>query len=862
MTLYSIHPSKNYLASIADFLSRNHADQIENTTIYLPTKRACRSIKAELQKYFPKKNFDKILPLGEFEDFESMDNESGVIPKIEQQKVITEIIYDYKELDFTIYQAANLANSLISLFSQIDSDGVNIEKLSELSIDDSSEHWLKLRGFLQYSYNKFKEYLKSTNQIDYASSRNSLIKSYIDSLLNTPPKAPIVIAGSSGSIKAVADLIKVISSFDNCYAILPAIDLKDINHFGHILKLLDYCLVKKENLKEIDSDIFIENNHQYFETSNKLSEVKLIVDLIRKASNADPLKKIALVTHNENLVQNISYHLKDLDIDNAFGSEIKNTESSSFIRLLAKTILSDFLIIDLIALLKHKFLISDHVFKIEKAILRGSEVVEGYDDLKYKAKKIDDSNAQNYFLNFLNSLQNAVRISSSNFLDFALFTEELLKIYSNLDISKSAGDEESISFFTDFIKYHNNYLKPRESFLFLLDVYLSGARYYKKFGWESKIFAINPIEMRMLHFDVIIAADLNEGSWPKDIKTDPWMNMKMREEVGLSSIYENISKSYHDFYLISYMNLIITRSKKLDGANSTISRFITTLIPNLKLSEYSFAEEDKIHPKESVPPIALSHHKPKILAVTHIEMLIRNPYAFYARKILALYPLDDIMKQADFADFGNFIHEAFEEYSLSNGDIEKIGRRILDKSNYSDFTINLWWPKFLNISKEFVVFEDSKIKQLEQIYTEIEGRWEVEIDEHRLIISAKADRIEITNDKKVNIIDYKTGVVPTKKDVMLGLSPQLLIESMIVKNLGFKEFTCQEIGGIVYIKISSSKPYIQEIYIDINNEIIEKSTEGLIKLLRFYLDKSFIFYDSPNKYYAPKYNDYKSLAKN
>jgi ATP-dependent helicase/nuclease subunit B len=1007
--LYYIDPAKNYLQELADFLIENHAGEIAKIQIFLPTRRACRELlhilsrREETFRSMPQSqalggisakieashnDIWKILPIGEYdEEGEDGDSFAGLtlIPKLEQQRVITNIIHSYKPLGFTIYQSASLASSLSFLFSQIDSEQIDIKKLSEISVDDSAEHWVKILDFLTFSYNAFKGYLQETKQIDYPNLRNLKIKNHIEEL---NPQHPIIIAGSSGSVKAVRDLIKAISRYDNCYAILPAINPAhdtqeaEISPFHHIKKLMEFCSVKEcRSLREVIDDEAISkstlshkisaspeapgNDVLYFETENPLAEAKLIASLINDLTTKNSYAKIAVVTHNQGLISNIELYLKkyNLQIDSGFGYEIRTTDFSTFIILLARMVLSGFVVIDILALLKHKFLICGHVFAIEKELFRGTEIIEGYSDLKSKKLKFEES--QIWFDDFLKKLEPLAKLASGNDVDFAAFTEKLLEISSSLrggigckptdaaisdfleEYQKTScprpglaahslamtpvapsNEDDAIKFFQEFAAAHKSFIHSKESYIFLLEKYISTARFYPKFGWNSNIFALNPIEMRMLTFDHIIVADMNESSWPKNVPADPWMNIKMREELGLPLMQDNISKSFHDFYVLTHAkNFIITRAVKNNGAETSISRFVKSLLPSLRegivarsviarsiykvedvaISEFLEERHKNVtpstgdcHTEHSSYPDNIGIHvpkhlKPKKLAATHIELLIRNPYAFYARKILKLYPLDEIMKQPDFADFGNFIHKVFEDYcsdiiarnnsdmaiskdenhshseitqdsgdcrvehSSSRNDILTIGKQILAEYHYSNFTKNLWWPKFVNIAEAFLKF--AKEKDLEQIFTEIEGRWNIHFDEDIITLTAKADRIEITKDHKVNIIDYKTGGVPSKKDVSLGLSPQLLIEQMIVETGGFKEFAYREIGDLVYVKISASKPNIKEICIETSAEIIKEATLGLKKLLRFYLSDDFAFHSMPNKKYAPRYNDYEHLAR-
>ena len=251
-------------------------NDLENIEIFLPTRRACRALEQEFFGLLGRRFNLKIFQIAEYDDSgEEIESFSDLklIPKLEQKRVITNIIHSYKPLGFTIYQDASLSSSLILLFNQLDSEHIDIETLSQISVDDSAEHWIKILNFLTYSYNAFKDYLKKTNQIDYPTLRNQKLKQhhYLDK-----PKYPVVIAGSSGSIKAVRDLIKSLVIHNNCYVILPAISLKDeiqdaeISPFHHIKKLIEFCDADCLPLgaAEVSSSL---KNIRYFQTLEQIS---------------------------------------------------------------------------------------------------------------------------------------------------------------------------------------------------------------------------------------------------------------------------------------------------------------------------------------------------------------------------------------------------------------------------------------------------------------------------------------------------------------------------------------------------------------------------------------------------------------
>ena len=594
MTLYYIDPSQNYLQTLAYFLFENHKNDLENIEIFLPTRRACGALKEEFAKALGYKGILKILPIVEYEEEdqgEVFDN-LKIIPRLEQRRIVTDIINSYKPLDFTLYQSASLSSSLILLFNQIDSQKIDIARFAEISVDDAAEHWIKILNFITYSYNSFKDYLKNTNQIDYPSARN--LKLQKNNYLNKP-RYPVVIAGSSGSIKIVREFIKTLASYDNCYAILPAvkfegsidIDKGEISPLYHIMKLMEYCNIKEAQMlpnKFIANIAQVRHAPLIFEVENKLEETYcisyIIKDILQKSCSA----RIAIVTYDENLIYSIELYLKkfDLNINNNMGYKLKNSDFATFFILLTKMILSDFLPIDILAFLKHKFLICAHVFEIEKQIFRGSEINEGYQGLYGKMDKIKVPESKIWFEDLLDKIRPLVKMGMSQEIDFGDFTKEILATIKSINSNThNQINDSAIIFFQEFIEAHISNIYPKEFYLFLIEKYISDIRYYPKPSSSGSIFAVSPIDVRMLHFDYIIIADMNESSWPKNIPTDPWMNIKMREEVGLPLMQTDIAKSFHDFYVLTHArNLVITRSKKIDGIQTSPSRFLKSLIPD------------------------------------------------------------------------------------------------------------------------------------------------------------------------------------------------------------------------------------------------------------------------------------------
>ena len=127
---------------------------------------------------------------------------------------------------------------------------------------------------------------------------------------------------------------------------------------------------------------------------------------------------------------------------------------------------------------------------------------------------------------------------------------------------------------------------------------------------------------------------------------------------------------------------------------------------------------------------------------------------------------------------------------------------------------------------------------------------------HALIINGVADRIELNDGLAAVILDYKTGMIPTRQDVLSGKSPQLIITALMSLEGGFG-IKINEVNKLIYVKISSSKPYIKLTEIELTQADLASHASGLREFLEYYIINKQFSLDID----LLKYNDYKHLAR-
>ncbi len=86
-------------------------------------------------------------------------------------------------------------------------------------------------------------------------------------------------------------------------------------------------------------------------------------------------------------------------------------------------------------------------------------------------------------------------------------------------------------------------------------------------------------------YQYVICADLNEDSIPGKLEIDPWMNSKMRENLGLRDKAEKMGIDWYHFKnLLHRKYLYFTRSEKKNGTETHASRFLRELEIGEKLN--------------------------------------------------------------------------------------------------------------------------------------------------------------------------------------------------------------------------------------------------------------------------------------
>ncbi len=417
------------------------------------------------------------------------------------------------------------------------------------------------------------------------------------------------------------------------------------------------------------------------------------------------------------------------------------------------------------------------------------------------------------------------------------------------------------------------------------------------YGTHPRLAILGQLEARLVNADLIILAGLNEKTWPPEPSADPWMSRPMRKSFGLPSPERSIGLAAHDFaQAFCHSKIVMTRAARVEGAPTTPARWLQRLNTVLKAYEIDpdIIKDDQMvrharridqtgqpaAPVTRPEPRPPTDKRPDNLYVTAIERWMSDPYSIYARYVLKLRKLPGIEEEAEAKERGTIFHESLENFiraypvqlpDNAEEELQKIGRGVMERYIQDPHLWSFWWPQFSRAASWFIGHETKWRMSATPELNETAGHSEIILDSgRRFKLSAKADRIDITKDGMIAIIDYKTGSAPSQSNIAKGYSPQITATGAIAADGGFEDIHRDngkiDIGYLGHWIVSgrsaepgkeiSIKP--QEI-----DDLIKQAKDGITNLANIFEDPQTPYYSLPRLDKAPpkQWQDYAHLAR-
>jgi ATP-dependent helicase/nuclease subunit B len=317
-------------------------------------------------------------------------------------------------------------------------------------------------------------------------------------------------------------------------------------------------------------------------------------------------------------------------------------------------------------------------------------------------------------------------------------------------------------------------------------------------GQHPRVFIWGLIEARLQHADLMILGGLNEGTWPALPSPDPWLAPRIRAELGLPSLERRIGLAAHDFATaLGARDLLITRARRDARAPTIASRFWLRLeamtgglarAPRLARWAQALDRAGELSPASQPRPSPPPEARPKRIAVTDLDRLKADPFAFYARAILGLSPWEALDADPGPAWRGTTVHAVFEAWMKEDA-CDPARLRPRAEAMLADVAAHpvlraLWTPRLLEaIDWAAAQMQAGLAEGRVPIAAEIYGKADVAGVE----LYGKVDRLDRLPDGGLAVVDYKTGKAPSAREVEAGYAMQLGLLGLIARKGGFRE---------------------------------------------------------------------------
>jgi ATP-dependent helicase/nuclease subunit B len=368
----------------------------------------------------------------------------------------------------------------------------------------------------------------------------------------------------------------------------------------------------------------------------------------------------------------------------------------------------------------------------------------------------------------------------------------------------------------------------------LLDSVLAGRVVRETAEAHPRIRIWGPREARVQGADLLILGGLNEGGWPAMPAPDPWMNRTMRHQAGLLLPERQIGLSAHDYQQAAGApEVVLTRARRDAEAETVPSRWLNRLVnlmaglPDrhgpealaamrargadwlalVRVVENPGARVAPAPRPAPVPPVGL---RPRLLPVTDIRTLIRDPYAIYAKRILGLYRLNPLRAEPDARLRGSVLHKVMERFISERTEDEppEATRARLSATTAAVLADEVPWPAArllwqarVDRAADVILAAGARPGARALV---VEQTGVATLAGLGFTLTARADRIDELADGRIHIFDYKTGSPPSKRE-QAHFDKQLILTAAIVENGGFTELGGpRSVEGVTYVGLGSS----------------------------------------------------------
>lgn len=440
--VFTIAPDRPFLDDLAAGILALAGDDplaLARVTVLLPTRRAGRGLADAMLRLTGGRPalLPRIHPIGDLPDEAlamagALDAPPAVSP-LARRAALARLVAAF-EAELPLDRAWRLAEELGALFDEMATEDADPAKLRTLVPERFAEHWQRTLKFLDIVTGAWPDELRDRGESDPAERRVRLLRAQAEAWRAHPPDTPVIAAGSTGSIPAVAELLGVIADLPQGAVVLPGLDqrlpealwdrLPDTHPQAGLARLLRGLALPRAAVRawpfraeaapipdRSDLAAAIMAPPEGLEAWRKREpdrwrativglarvdaadphEEAMVAALAVRRALETPGHTVAVVTPDRFLARRIATELGRFGVraDDSGGEPLTNTPAGTFIRLLAGAVAEHLAPVPLLALLKHPLAAAGEVpsrFRLEaraleRTALRGPRPAPGLNGL-------------------------------------------------------------------------------------------------------------------------------------------------------------------------------------------------------------------------------------------------------------------------------------------------------------------------------------------------------------------------------------------------------------------------------------------------------------------------------------------------
>ncbi len=390
-------------------------------------------------------------------------------------------------------------------------------------------------------------------------------------------------------------------------------------------------------------------------------------------------------------------------------------------------------------------------------------------------------------------------------------------------------------------------------------------RYFQPSSSTQGVQLLNLAQAEFQHFDAVIVTGLEHESFPGSPPALTFFNNQVRKQLQLPELEQFQAQRLRQFNQVinSADTVLLTYRKEQNGEAIHASPWVDAIeqfhilayIDDLSADELSATlsaqntqvircdtkalPETQRQPKPTVPETLV----PQTISASSYQQLINCPYQFYSAHCLKLRPPEEIQLALSKREYGERVHlclQAFHsDVSYLPGPFTQaiteqtrpqavelmlaITQQVFDydiKQNYSHRGWYYQWtaviPTYIDWhikNKSHAVIKDTEQK-LKRVISE------------ELSLNGRIDRIDL-DDGEFEVIDYKTGALPNKKDVLNGEQVQLPFYALLADTM------LASVQSVGYLALGKDKNFKDMFPLkgDELNELAESTLQRLIHII-------------------------------